>query len=88
MAEYIHRFTVPVWSLLTGATYEARAIGESRRDGTWAGWLEFRPASGYGPALRTHRETTQPDREALVYWAGGLEPIDLESALSRAHPSY
>jgi len=33
---------------------------------------------------RTPRETTQPDRDALVYWAHGLSVTYLEGALARA----
>jgi hypothetical protein len=69
-----------------GRGYVARAYGRSRDDGTWEGWLEFTPADG-GPLLRTGQETTQPDREALAYWAGGLEPVYLDGALTRARRS-
>jgi hypothetical protein len=34
--------------------------------------------------LRTERETTQPDKAVLEYWATGLEPIYFEGALARA----
>lgn len=66
-----------------GQGYLARASGRSRADGTWEGWLEFTPPQGV-PVLRTGRETTQPDREALAYWASGLEPVYLDGALTRA----
>lgn len=33
---------------------------------------------------RTRRETTQPSRDALRYWATGLEPTYLQGALERA----
>lgn len=33
--------------------------------------------------LRTARETTQPNRDAIAYWAAGIEPIYLEGALKR-----
>jgi hypothetical protein len=66
-----------------GAEYAAHAYGEAREGGSWEGWLEFVPAAG-GAALRTGRETTQPDRDALAYWASGLEPVYLEGALARA----
>ncbi|HEY0173507.1 MAG TPA: hypothetical protein VGB98_21020 [Pyrinomonadaceae bacterium] len=66
-----------------GVEYTPRAYGEARDDGTWEGWLEFEPASG-GAAMRTGRETTQPDRAALAYWASGLEFAFLEGALWRA----
>ena len=67
-----------------GSLWEARIMGEARRDGTWAGWLEFRPREGDEQSLRTGQETSQPDRRALEYWAGGLEPVFLEGALARA----
>lgn len=31
-----------------------------------------------------HRETTQPNRDAVASWAGGLEPIYFEGAFARA----
>ena len=71
--------------------YEARIYAEPERGGTWRGWLEFHHVSGDRNSsrprvLRTDRETTQPDRAAVDYWAGGLEPVYLEGALGRAHP--
>ena len=66
-----------------GEEYVAHAYGEARDDGTWEGWLEFAPAGG-GAARRTGRETTQPDRDALAYWASGLEPVYLDGAFARA----
>jgi hypothetical protein len=33
---------------------------------------------------RSPVETTQPNREALAYWASGIEPVYLEGALERA----
>ena len=68
-----------------GAEYVAYAYGEERADGKWEGWIEFRPAAeGQGAARRTGRETTQPDRDALAYWASGLEPVYLDGAFARA----
>jgi hypothetical protein len=49
----------------------------------WEGWLEFIPQRG-GDAVVGHVETTQPEREHLVYWATGLTPVYLEGALQRA----
>jgi hypothetical protein len=49
----------------------------------WEGWLEFLPLDG-GEPLCTGRETTQPNRDALAYWASGLEPIYFEGAFERA----
>jgi len=70
-----------------GTPYVLRAWGDSRSDGTWEGWLEFvpaTPADTVGRGLRTGRETTQPNRDAVVYWASGLEPIYFEGAFARA----
>lgn len=66
-----------------GRPYKAEAWGHQRGDGTWVGWLEFRPADGI---LRTERDTTQPDRDALADWASGIEPTYLDAALGRARP--
>jgi hypothetical protein len=67
-----------------GTTYVVWVCGEERVDGTWEGWLEFHPADANQPILVTERETSQPNRAALEYWAGGLEPVYLEGALARA----
>jgi hypothetical protein len=65
------------------SAHVVRVYGQPRTDGTWAGWLEF-VAVGAPIVLRTGTETTQSDRAALVYWAGGLEPTYLEGAFARA----
>jgi hypothetical protein len=76
----------PLVQASTGETYRAYVHGRERMDGTWEGWLEFVPTRGALPAIRTPRETTQPTRDALVYWASGLEPVYFEGALARARP--
>ena len=63
--------------------YAARACGRERADGTWEGWIEF-VAVGGPEVWRTPRETTQPNRTDLVYWATGVSPVYLEGALARA----
>ena len=87
MADLIHEHSARVRAQ-DGTVYRARTYGAARPDGTWAGWLEFSPTEadpGEVPATRrTGQETSQPDRRALVYWAGGLEPVYLEGALQRA----
>ena len=82
MAELIQEFAEVVRDA-RGKEYVASVYGEER-GGNWEGWIEFRPLAGVGTALRTGRETTQPDRGALEYWATGLEPVYLEGALARA----
>jgi hypothetical protein len=52
-------------------------------DGRWQGWIEFVPVDG-GSAIRSGRETTQPNRVDVQYWATGLTPVYLEGALHRA----
>jgi hypothetical protein len=80
VAEVIHVFSVPI--LLNGRLYRAQVCG--REEGhVWFGWIEFVSEDGLD-ARRTRRETTQPDREALVYWATGLSVTYLEGALARA----
>ncbi|HXG17057.1 MAG TPA: hypothetical protein VNK50_12475 [Calidithermus sp.] len=68
-----------------GAVYRARVWGRRRPDdGLWEGWIEFEPAGGGLPVLRTPRETTQPKLSDLRYWASGLGAVYLEGALARA----
>ncbi len=66
-------------------TYTVWICGEERDDGTWEGWLEFHPSDATQAVLHTGQETSQSNRAALEYWAGGLEPVYLEGALARAH---
>jgi hypothetical protein len=83
MNTLIHEFLAEVTDP-DGHVYLARAIGSPRRTGIWEGWLEFRPRGGGGQVRRTAVETTQPNLEAMRYWASGLEPVYLEGALERA----
>jgi hypothetical protein len=80
--EVIHEFA-ELLRAADGTAFVGRVYGGERRDGSWVGWLEF-VAAGSGAVLRTERETTQSNREHLVYWATGLEPRYLEGALARA----
>ncbi|HEX9941753.1 MAG TPA: hypothetical protein VGG03_07040 [Thermoanaerobaculia bacterium] len=83
MPELIFEHTVRVEDG-DGVVYVPRTYGQARGNGTWAGWIEFHPLGGEGAILRTDQETSQPNREALVYWASGLEPIYFDGAFSRA----
>jgi hypothetical protein len=69
-----------------GLVYLARVAGRQEADGLWGGWLEFEPLAG-GITLRTERETVQPNRDGLEYWAAGLGATYLEGALRRARES-
>lgn len=83
MAELIQQYQLHIDDA-NGVTYSISAHGESRSDGTWAGWLEFHPTDNTHSTLRTDRETSQPNRGALEYWASGLEPVYFEGAFARA----
>ena len=82
VAEVFVEFTEPVVAN-DGAIYMARACGSEMDNGMWQGWLEFLPIES-GEAVRSSRETTQPNRQDTEYWATGLTPIYLEGALDRA----
>jgi hypothetical protein len=85
MSELIQRY-VPRLHDNKGATYTVTAWGEETVQGTWEGWLEFHPNDKHRAVLRTARETTQPNRSAVEYWASGLEPLYFEGAFARAYP--
>ena len=82
MPETLVSFAEPVASR-SGDVYAVRACGRATAAGTWEGWLEFVPADG-SPAIRSGRETTQPNRDDTEYWATGLTMVYLEGALERA----
>jgi hypothetical protein len=67
-----------------GTEYIVRLYGAPRSDGIWEGWIEFL-GIGADVARRTGVETTQSNREDLVYWATGLEGTYFEGAFRRAH---
>ncbi len=66
-----------------GRDFRVSVEGVERPDGTWAGRVAFR---GGAVVKFTDQETSQPNREALAYWATGLEPVYLEGAFARAKP--
>ena len=82
MAEVLVSFEQPVRDEL--GEYHARAVGRPAGDGMWEGWIEFTPIDGSSEVLVTGVESTQPEREHLVYWATGLTPVFMEGALARA----
>jgi hypothetical protein len=83
MAETLLQYQRPV-TAPDGTQYEARACGGPMPGGgLWQGWIEFVPLAG-GEAIRTPRETTQPNRVDTEYWATGVSPVYLEGALQRA----
>ena len=86
MAEVLVTFTTPTRAK-DGDLYYARVLGRKRHDGLYEGWLEFMLA-GSDEVILTQRETEQPNRTDLKYWAEGLTAVYLEGALERAlHPT-
>ena len=83
MAEVLVQFSEPVVDT-QGSSYVARAVGRVGENTLWEGWLEFIPQHASAEPLRTARETTQPNRADLAYWATGLSLGYLEGALRRA----
>jgi hypothetical protein len=66
-----------------GTEYLVRVCGAPRADGIWEGWIDFL-AIGADIVRRTDIETTQSNRQDLVYWASGLEGTYFEGAFRRA----
>jgi hypothetical protein len=80
MAEVLVKYTEPVRAA-DGTSYWAQACGDIASNKLWEGWIEF---ASEGRALRTGRETEQPNRDDLIYWAEGLTYPYLQGALDRA----
>jgi hypothetical protein len=64
-----------------GREYLVSIEGLPRHDGTWAGRVRF---AGGADVRVTDQETSQPNRNALAYWATGLESVFLDGAFERA----
>ena len=79
MAEVVYLFTEPI--VADGRAYKAQVCGRIAGH-VWEGWIEFEDP--HGEVLRTARETTQPKRDDLIYWASGLSMTYLEGAFARA----
>jgi hypothetical protein len=73
--------TLPTPFAAGGRTYQVAIEGLHRDDGTWAGRIAFRDGAN---VRRTEQETSQPNRDALEYWASGLEMVYLEGAFQRS----
>jgi hypothetical protein len=67
-----------------GRRWTAQACGGVADDGLWEGWIEFLPLDADKSPVRTARETEQPNRDDLMYWAQGLTVVYLDGALMRA----
>lgn len=83
MAEVLVKFEEPI-KAPSGETYFAQAVGREVAGGLWEGWMEFIPRADGAETLESGRETTQPNRTNLEYWAQGLTMVYLEGALTRA----
>jgi len=81
MAEVLVQFDAVV-TATDGRRFIPRACGRPAGN-VWEGWIEFVPTSPGAP-VRTPRETEQPNRNDLLYWAQGLTQVYLEGALARA----
>jgi hypothetical protein len=80
MAEVLVKFSEPIRGS-DQRLYRAQVCGGIAEDGLWEGWIEFTDG---GEAIRSGRETEQPNRADLLYWAEGLSYTYLEGALDRA----
>ena len=86
MPEVLVQFDEPI-SNPRGGKYFAQAVGVQRDDGLWEGWLEFIGPNESSRSISSGRETTQPNRADLEYWAQGLSKVYLQGALARAESS-
>jgi hypothetical protein len=66
-----------------GVRYRVFLFGRSRPADTWQGWLVFERLTD-GRRFTTDVETTQPNAEAVLYWAAGLTEAYFDGALARA----
>lgn len=83
MAEILVKFDETI-AAASGKAYLAQAVGKEVDGGLWDGWLEFQSVDDASDGLASGRETTQPNRKNIEYWAQGLTKVYLEGALSRA----
>ena len=74
----------PIASDTDASRWKPRACGRRGVGHMWEGWIEFVPLGSGSKPVRSGRESTQPSRESLVYWATGLTPEYLRGALERA----
>lgn len=82
MSEILVRFDEAVTDP-SGVRYFPQVVGRERSDGLWEGWIEFVSAADKR-SIESGRETTQPNRTDLKYWAEGLTRAYLQGALGRS----
>jgi len=84
MSEVLVRFDEPIAGP-DGRKYFALAVGKETAGELCEGWLEFLLVDDESSEpLCSERETSQPNRRSLDYWAQGLTRVYLEGALARA----
>ena len=83
MPEILVKFDQPI-PRSDGELYFAQVVTRKRPDGLWEGCVEFVPVDRPSEPVRCGRETTQPNRDAVMYWAQGLTRVYLMGALQRA----
>ena len=82
MSEILVRFDEAVTDP-SGKRFFPQVLGRERSDGLWEGWIEFVSADG-SRSIESGRETTQPNRTDLKYWAEGLTRAYLQGSLGRS----
>lgn len=83
LKHWTERLETPL--VIDSTPYVVRVISSERADHTWDARLAFfAPNDGNHRPFVTGVETTQPDEDAVKYWATGLQPVYLEGALRRA----
>ena len=82
MERLLQEFEQPVRDT-GGILYRVYLYGRSRPADTWQGWLVFERTTD-GQRFATDIETTQPNAEAVLYWATGLTDAYFDGALVRA----
>ncbi|HEV2720733.1 MAG TPA: hypothetical protein VG323_11995 [Thermoanaerobaculia bacterium] len=82
MDTLLQQFESPVTDS-DGNSYTVFLYGRNRSGDTWQGWLVFERQSD-GRRFATGVETTQPNAQAILYWATGLTAAYFDGALERA----
>jgi hypothetical protein len=82
MNDVVQQFETPIIGR-DGERYVAYVRGRMREDGRWQASVEFRRVVD-GVRFGTGTETTQPDWQAILYWATGLGTAYFQGALDRA----
>jgi hypothetical protein len=82
MEQLLQQFEAPIRDA-NGNLYVVYLYGRERLSDTWQGWLVFERRRD-SVRFATPVETTQPNAQAIVYWATGLTATYFDGALQRA----